>query len=130
MVCQTNLAYKHSQTYLWFLTLKIFCSVYMLISTITPKDTWNLPNGQKSWKQKGNKILRNIKTRWISMFNLVKHVLFEYHTLLMKMALDAPTKTFTKSNLCLLTNVELLLGLNVVMPLLEVVHSLIKFAQL
>ncbi len=64
------------------------------------------------------------------MFNLVKHVLFEYHTLLMKMALDAPTKTFTKSNLCLLTNVELLLGLNVVMPLLEVVHSLIKFAQL
>jgi hypothetical protein len=64
------------------------------------------------------------------MFNLIKHVLFQYHTFLMKMALDAPTITFTKSNLCLLTNVELLLGLNVVMPLLEVVHSLIKFAQL
>jgi hypothetical protein len=79
---------------------------------------------------KGNKILRNIKTKWISMFNLVKHVLFEYCTLLMKMALDAPTISFTKSNLCLLINVEMLLGLNVVMPLLEVMHSLIKFAQL
>jgi hypothetical protein len=64
------------------------------------------------------------------MFNLVKHVLFEYHTLFMKMALDAPTITFTKSNLCLLTNVEMLLRFNVVMPLLEVVHFLIKFAQL
>ncbi len=74
---------------------------------------------------KGNKILQNIKIRWIS-----KHVLFEYHTLFMTMALNAPTITFTKSNLYLLTYVEMLLGLNVVMPLLEVVHSLIKFAQI
>jgi len=56
--------------------------------------------------------------------------LFEYCTLLMKITLDAPTISFTKSNLCLLINVEMLLGLNVVMPLLEVMHSLIKFAQL
>jgi hypothetical protein len=33
-------------------------------------------------------------------------------------------------NLFLFTNVETLLGLNAMMPLLEVVHSLIKFAQL
>jgi hypothetical protein len=48
----------------------------------------------------------------------------------MKMALDAPTIPSTKSNLYLLTNVETLLGLNVVMYLLEAIHSLIKFTQL
>ncbi len=52
------------------------------------------------------------------MISLVKHVLFEYHTLLIKMALDAPIITFTKSNLCFLTNVKTLLGLNTILPLL------------
>jgi hypothetical protein len=48
----------------------------------------------------------------------------------MKMALDAPTIASTNSTLCLLTNVKTLLGLNVIMPLLEANHSLIKFSQL
>jgi hypothetical protein len=48
----------------------------------------------------------------------------------MKLTLDAPTIASTKSNLCLLTNVKTLLGLNVIMPLLEVVYSLIKISQL
>jgi hypothetical protein len=65
----------------------------------------------------------------ISMINHVKHVLFEYRTFIMKMALDAPTITSTKSNLCLLTNLKML-GLNAIMSLLEAVHSLIKFSQL
>jgi len=64
------------------------------------------------------------------MISPVKCVLFEYHTSFMKMALNAPTIVFTKSNLCLLTNVKTLLGLNVIMPLLEAIHSLIKFSQL
>jgi hypothetical protein len=46
------------------------------------------------------------------MFSPVLHVLSKYYTLLMKMALDVTMITFTKSNLCLLTNVEMLLGLN------------------
>jgi hypothetical protein len=37
---------------------------------------------------------------------------------------------FIKFNLCLLTNAKTLLVLNVIMPLLEVVHFLIKFTQL
>jgi len=64
------------------------------------------------------------------MISLVKHVLFEYCTLLMRITLDAPTITSTKSNLCLLTDVKTLLRLNAIMPLLEVIHSLIKFSQL
>jgi hypothetical protein len=48
----------------------------------------------------------------------------------MKKAWDAPTIPSTKSILSLLIDVETLLGLNVVMLMLKVVHSLIKFAQL
>ncbi len=64
------------------------------------------------------------------MISHVKRVLFEYRTFFMKIALDAPTIVSTKSTLCLLTNAKTLLGLNVVMPLLEAIHSLIKFSQL
>jgi len=66
----------------------------------------------------------------ISMINTIMHVLSKYCTFIMKMALDAPTITSTKSNLCLLTNVKMLLRLSAVMSLLEAVHSLIKFSQL
>jgi hypothetical protein len=44
------------------------------------------------------------------------------------MVLDAPTIAFTKSNLCVLIDVEMLLGLNAIMPLLQATHSLIKFS--
>ncbi len=77
--------YKHFQTYLWFFALKVFCNVFMLILAITLGDIWNLPYWQKSWKQKT--IKNCIKIRWISMLSFVKCVLFEYHILLMKMAL-------------------------------------------
>jgi hypothetical protein len=48
----------------------------------------------------------------------------------MKMALNTSIIPSTKSNLSLLTNVETLMGLNVVMLMLNGVHSLIKFTQL
>jgi len=62
---------------------------------------------------KGNKFLWNIKITWNSMINPIKCVLSMYYTLLMKMAPDAPTIPFAKSNLSLLIDVETLLGLNV-----------------
>jgi hypothetical protein len=37
---------------------------------------------------KGNKILRNVKTRWISMLSPTKTIMEKYKTLLVKMALD------------------------------------------
>jgi hypothetical protein len=40
---------------------------------------------------KGNKILRNVKTKWISMLSLAKKVMVKYKTLLVKMALGNPT---------------------------------------
>ncbi len=72
----------------------------------------------KIMETKGNKILWNIKTRWISMISLVKCVLSKYRTLFMKMALDAPIIPFAKSNLFLMNGVESLLGLNVMMSML------------
>ncbi len=62
------------------------------------------------------------------MICFVKHVLSKYHTFCVKMSLDAPTIPFVKSNLSLLIDVESLLGLNVMMSMLDTVHSLIKFA--
>lgn len=44
------------------------------------------------------------------MISLVKHVLSKYHILFMKMTLDALVIFFAKSNLCLLIDVETLLG--------------------
>jgi hypothetical protein len=79
---------------------------------------------------KSNKILWNIKIKWISMISLVKCVLSKYHTLLIKMALDAPTTPSIKSNLFLLIDVETMFNLIVMMPMLKAVHSLIKFTQL
>ncbi len=37
---------------------------------------------------KGNKIIQNVKTRWILMLNFTKIIMVEYKTLLVKMALD------------------------------------------
>ncbi len=45
------------------------------------------------------------------------------------MALDVATIPSTQTNISLFIDVETLLGLNTVMPLLKTLHSLIKFAQ-
>ncbi len=62
------------------------------------------------------------------MINLVKYVLIEYRTIFMKMALDAPIMPSIKFNFSLLVDVETLLGLDVVMPLVWAIHSFIKYA--
>jgi hypothetical protein len=47
---------------------------------------------------KGNKILLNVKTRWISMLNLAKRVMEEYKTPLVKLILDSLTNQKAKLN--------------------------------
>jgi hypothetical protein len=60
---------------------------------------------------KGVKILKNVKTQWICMLSLTKHVMAKYKTLLMKMALDSPNKEKAKANFDLLCDVQVILGL-------------------
>jgi hypothetical protein len=45
----------------------------------------------KVMETEGNKIIRNIKTRWTFMINPIKQMLPKYYTLLMKMTLDVAT---------------------------------------
>jgi hypothetical protein len=88
---------------------------------------------------KGLKILNNVKTRWISLLEPLKRVLGEYKTLIAKMCEDAAVKDLepkareaiekAKHNLDLLCDVGTLLALPCILPLLESVDSLMRFAQ-
>jgi len=59
----------------------------------------------KLMETKGVKILKNVKTCWISMLFLVQCVMVEYITLLMKMTFDVPINDRVKTNFDLLCNV-------------------------
>jgi hypothetical protein len=64
------------------------------------------------------------------MFVPTKQMMKEYHTLLLKMGLDAPIEVKVNVNSTHLVDVEVLLGLLCVFPLLEIVHNLVKFNQM
>jgi hypothetical protein len=86
-------------------------------------------------------MLRNVKTQWISLLEPLKRILGEYKTLIMKMCEDAEvkepaltlkqaiSKESAKHNCDLLCDVAMLLVLPCVLPLLECVNELMKFAQ-
>jgi hypothetical protein len=58
----------------------------------------------------GNKLLKNVKTRWISMLEFAKRVISEYHTLMVKMALDFAYNNSIKVNFKLLCDIEVYMG--------------------
>jgi len=64
------------------------------------------------------------------MLNPLKCVFEEYQPLLMKMAIDATTMAVAVSNLGKFYDVQMMFGLTCLLPMLIVVHSSIKFAQL
>lgn len=78
---------------------------------------------------KGNQILQNLKTIWISMLGSTKRVLEEYKTLITKMAIDSNKEPTTKKNLKVHLEWVVMLALPSMMPLLHAVNSLIEFAQ-
>jgi hypothetical protein len=75
----------------------------------------------------GNKILQNVKPRWISMLGPMVRILEEYKTLVANM--DECDTELGKKNLALLCDFESLLSLPAMIPLLDCVNDLIKFAQ-
>ncbi len=58
-----------------------------------------------------NKVLKNVKTRWILMLEPTKRVMSEYRTLVVKMAFDSTNNNFAKVNFELLCDIEVLYGL-------------------
>jgi hypothetical protein len=89
----------------------------------------------------GLAILRNIKTRWISLLEPLKRVMGEYKTLIVKMCEDAivqqpkmtskqaPARESARHNYDLLCDVNTLLTLPCIMPPLESMNSLMKILQ-
>ena len=63
------------------------------------------------------------------MLKPTKRVLVQYFVLLFKMHLDAPTVHVAKKNFECLTDVQSILGLLCLLPLVEQLNQLIKFAQ-
>ena len=91
-------------------------------------------------QSKGLKIAKNIKTSWISMLSPSMRLMNEYRPLLVKMWLDSqvPLQDVTgqkvkvekkvmalaKKNLDHPTDIQILLGLLGLLPLLRIVHNL------
>jgi len=69
----------------------------------------------------GNKLINNVKTRWISILEPTKRVMIN-HILVVKMTFDA------KMNFKLLCDVDVLYGLVVLLPLVEEMNNPIKLA--
>jgi hypothetical protein len=78
---------------------------------------------------KGPKLLRSVKTKWISMLSLAKWVMAKYKTLLMKMAINMDANSQATTNFEHLVDLDVLLSLFYILPFLEFVHNLIKFYQ-
>ena len=86
-------------------------------------------------------MLRNVKTCWISVLEPLRRIMGEYITLIYKMAEDVAvqdlhlserqraSKETTRHNLDLLSDVGTLFILPCLLPLLESMNSLMKFAQ-
>ncbi len=101
----------------------------MHIFATTPKDTWNLPNWQRSWKLKATKYYETLKLSgypWLILSNMwclnIAPSSWRWHWVHPPQLLP--------NLISVMTNVKILLGFNAIMPLLEEVHSLIKFSQL
>ncbi len=58
-----------------------------------------------------------------------KRVAVEYKTLIVKMSKDHIENEVARSNLQKLLDLELIIGLHCILPLLELVHTLIKYTQ-
>jgi len=78
---------------------------------------------------KGLKLLKNVKTHWISMLSPLKRILAHYKSLVVKMHSDCEKNKSACDNFELLCDLDVILGLPYVMPILEVVHYVIKYAQ-
>jgi hypothetical protein len=103
-------------------------SLYSFFSH-SPKRNQELADLANIVETLGQWILRNMKTRWISCLEHVKPMMSKYKALILKMHLDSTSLATAKANLNLLCEIELLLGLACILPMLEALNYLLKFSQ-
>jgi hypothetical protein len=106
----------------------LLASLYSYFSS-SPKRTLEFQKLAACLESKGNKILRNVKTRWISMLEPAKRVLEEYKPLVTKMVVDSPKELAAKQNLSMLLDWQNMVTLPCFLPMLNSANSLIKFAH-
>jgi hypothetical protein len=83
-------------------------------------------------ESKGNKILRNIKTRWLSMLAPAVRIMNEYRPLLVKLLKEAKVRRPKQlATTCFqhIMDVQVLLGLAYILPMLRLFNKLMKYAQ-
>jgi hypothetical protein len=115
--------YKH---YLQFLKIEaLFASMYMYCAQSINRHLEHTKLAD-IMETKGLKILCNVKTWWVSMLTLSKHVLFEYKSLVVNVNENSTRNAPTKTNYELLCDSNIVLGLTCVLPMLELVQSLSK----
>ena len=78
-------------------------------------------------KTKGNRVLQNVQTQWIFCLGPIQQLLQQYQPLLMKMGLDGVDEQGSAAvkNFDILCDIQVLLSMICLVPLLEVVYLLI-----
>jgi hypothetical protein len=84
-----------------------------IFSQINPNAIWNSQNWLASWKLKGFKILKNVKTKWIYMLSLAKRVMVEYQILLTMMDINIYINSKLQPTLSILYDMFLSLVCNI-----------------
>ncbi len=83
----------------------------------------------KDIKNKGLEVVAKYKNLFNINANPFEMCVKKVQTLVAKIHINAPKSELAQENLDLLCDLELVLGLPCILPMLEVVHTLIKYAQ-
>ncbi len=78
---------------------------------------------------KGNKLLKNVKIRWISMLALAKRVMVDITLLVVKMVINFTSNFLTKANLDISCDIEVFYGQIFLLPILKFMNNQMKVAQ-
>jgi hypothetical protein len=141
MAHRTNLAVEPLLNLPGVAKLEALCQTMFSYFSLSPKCHLEFPRLADIVETEGLRMLHNVKTRWISLLGPLRKVVREYKTLMAKMceiaAMKEPEmaqkqmvdKESARRNYDLLCDVGILLALPFILPMLESVDSLMKFAQ-
>jgi hypothetical protein len=79
--------------------------------------------------KEGNKLLKNVKFKWINMLSPMKRVMEQYWPFIAMMHDDVLWNNTTTEHLSSFCDLKLIFGLHAILPLLDYMPTLIKFAQ-
>jgi hypothetical protein len=89
----------------------------------SPKKFMEFQNFANLLDTKSNKLLKNVKTHWISMLSPTKRVYAKFCPLIVKMHAESARNDQALKNLNTMCDVKLILGLPYILPLLECLHT-------